>query len=1037
MPPIDPHQKRPRTPDPVIERRVHEFKKQIPPVNLAIVIATAFVILTVHPSMLQYFAAAYFIYAAFAAYQAMAWRALDLSALTIDAKRRQLDRTGILAVGQAVACALVAVALFELATPAQRVVLTGWVALCAFGGGVSLAADKRISRRVIFVCVVPFAARLAMDGDPTLGALATLLLLAGFLGALLLARHDLLIREVCREKQENLAAAERARESLRAFMEMASDWAWETDAGHRLSYMSPRITGLLGKAPEEVVGRHMSDVFNEKFYAGPPAQRAYLRGAMLDRRHVREFAYEVLDSNGAVRTISTTMRHHYADDGAYLGMRGWTSDITEHVASRRKLEENRALLEEANADLEVVVAARTRELRERTKLLDEVIESMADGLVVFGDDFVIETVNAKAAAMSGLPPAVWAPGRNISDVLDIGLRHGLYPFETRTAFFEQMRRSLDETGVFAALRRQKDGRIISEKMRRRPGGGYVVIYSDITELKERERELERLNGALTGAKETAESASRAKSVFLANMSHEIRTPMNGVIGMASLLDDTALTPRQRDMVNVIVRSGENLLTIINDILDFSKLEAGRMTMAAEPFDLRAAIEDVITLLTLNVREKGLELMLRYQPTLGTIFVGDAGRIRQIVTNLIGNAIKFTEEGHVLVSVAGRRRGETADVEIVIEDTGCGIPADKIETVFHAFEQADNSAARRHDGTGLGLAITRKLIEAMGGDISATSVVGKGSRFKVRASLVIDAAALSATPSAADLTGVRALVVDDIAVNREILVEQLSAWGISAAAFADGASAFDATFAAAQGGAAFDLAILDQQMPGMDGLELAGRLRRNPATISTPLILLTSAGTKGKPEQAADALFDAYLVKPARASMLLDAIASCLTGRAADQAIATSKALTQASGPDNPFGAGASPLAVLVAEDNVVNQMVVTSMLEKLGCKATIAGNGREAVDLYARGEYAVVLMDISMPEMDGVEATARIRAQQEKSGRTTPIIGVTAHAMTEDRQRCIDAGMDDYLPKPVKSDSLRRMLERWVKPAQTEERRAG
>ncbi len=1009
----------------VADRRIYEFKRQIPPVNSAIAIATAFVILTVQSALLPYFATAYVFYVAFAAYQAREWRNLRHEALSPEGKRRLLDKTGRLAVGQSVVCALVAISLFEIAPVENRVIVIAWVALCGFGGAISLAADRKMSRNVIFFCVVPFSARLFVDGDATLSSMAILLLLGAVAGGKLLARHDLLIREVCREKQENLDAADRARDTLRAFMEMASDWAWETDADHRLTYISPRISDLIGRPSEAIIGLHISDVFTNEFYAGPNDQRTELRAALATQRNVRNHVYEVNAVIGGVRTIATSMRHHFDETGAYLGVRGWTSDITVRVEQRRKIEESRELLQQSNVRLEAEVAKRTAELSERTSLLDEVIESMADGLVVFNDAFIIEISNSKANAMSGLPAAAWAPGRSIADVLDIGIRRQLYDFATREDYFAEMTQALDGAGVFIAIRRQMDGRIISENIRRRPGGGYVVTYSDITRAKQREHALETLTIQLMEAKEVAETASKAKSTFLANMSHEIRTPMNGVIGMASLLLDTALTPRQRDMASVIVGSGENLLTIINDILDFSKLEAGKMKVAAEPFDLRGAVEDVITLLSLGAQEKGLELMLRYQPGLGHMFIGDAGRVRQIVTNLVGNAIKFTESGHVLISITGRRRGEIADIELTVEDTGCGIEGDKLESIFNAFEQADNSSARRHDGAGLGLAITRKLAEAMGGDICASSIPGAGSRFAVSIPLAIDASA-AVDPASAELSSVRVMIVDDIQVNQRILSEQLSAWGIKAAAFSDAAAAFSAASDAALSSVPFDLAILDQQMPDMDGIELARRLREQASTRSTPLILLTSSGMKGRPDRQANILFDAYLVKPARASMLLDAIVSCLNARAAGKAQDALDMLRRARTAE-PMAETNLALDVLVAEDNVVNQMVITSMLEKIGCRTTIAANGREAVEAYRRGVFAVVLMDISMPEMDGIEATAHIRNIQDAGGGArTPVIGVTAHALAEDRARCIAAGMDDYLPKPVKPDALLRMLEKWT-----------
>lgn len=1015
----------PVTPDAVIERRVTEFQRQIPPFNIATATATAFVILSVQPTSFPYFAVVYFVYVAFALVQANRWRRLDATAMTADEKRQLLRQTHIQAVGQSIVCALVAISLYELTSPTQRVVLIAWVFLCGVGGAMSIAADRRMSQSVLLLCIVPFTFCLLRENDHAIRSMAILLILGALLSAQLLSRHDILIREVCAEKEENLLAAKRAKETLFGFMEMASDWAWEIDAEQRLTYISPNIRDLLGKEASEILGRHASEIFTEKFYAGPAWQRADLLAARDNRRDIRNYTYEIYDANRQIRTISSSARHIYSPDGTYLGVRGWTSDITERVEQRRKIEESRELLKQANARLEADVAHRTLELRARNELLDEVIESMADGIAVFGENFIIETVNAKAAIMSGLPPAAWAVGRNITDILDVGIRHGLYPYPTREAYFEAMKLALDSSGYFSTIRNQKDGRTISEKIRRRPCGGYVVTYSDITEMKQRENDLEALNAELSAAKEIAESASRAKSSFLANMSHEIRTPMNGVVGMSSLLLDTALTPRQRDMVQVIVNSGENLLTIINDILDFSKLDAGKMKLAADPFDLRAAVEDVIVLLSPNAQEKGVELMLRYQPALGTGFIGDPGRIRQIVTNLVGNAVKFTDKGHVLVSVFGRRRGETADVEIIVEDTGCGIPADKLDQIFNAFEQADNSLARRHDGTGLGLAISRKLVNAMEGEIAATSEVGAGSKFSVHMKLRIDETAHAAAPSPNDLAGVKALIVDDKAVNLNILGEQLGVWGIQSLAYSDAASALAAAETRARIGDPFDLAILDQQMPEVDGVELARRLRQSSTTMSVPLILLTSAGQKGKPDDIADALFDAYLVKPARASMLLDAIVSCLQGRAAERARATLTAMKPAATAKDAPSQGARLTQVLVAEDNVVNQMVITSMLEKLGCEATIANNGREAVEFYGKMKFDLVLMDISMPEMDGVEATALIRSTQATKGEKTPIIGVTAHALAEDRQRCLDAGMDDYLPKPVKPDALRRVFDRW------------
>jgi PAS domain S-box-containing protein len=1024
------------TPDMVVERRICEFQRQIPPVNIAIAVSTGFAIFTVLPAPTLYFTAAYVIYLIFAAYQAYGWRRRDLAAMSIAEKRLLLNQTGALAIAQASVCAIVALALFELSDPRHYSVLTAWAAICGIGGAMSLSADRRMARNVIVLCLVPLSIRMVFTGDMMLTLIAAFVIIGGAISARLLARHDQVIREVCLEKEENLNAARRAKETLIGFMEMASDWAWETDAEHRITYISPQIRDLIGIEAVDLIGRKITDVFAANFYAGPSEDRAAFISALEARRNFRARIRQIRNVHGEARTIATSMRHCFDERGAYQGVRGWTSDISERIEQRRKIEESRELLRQANERLEADVALRTIELRRRTGLLDEVIESMAEGIVVFTDDFVIETVNSKASQMSGLPASAWSVGRNIGDILDIGIRHGLYPYSSREEYFNDMRSALGATGYFTATRKQVDGKIVSEKVRRRPGGGYVVTYSDITEMMAREADLQKLNRELVEAKNAAEAASRAKSSFLANMSHEIRTPMNGVVGMSSLLLDTDLTARQRDMVQVIVNSGENLLTIINDILDFSKLDADKMKLAVEPFDLRRAAEDVVALLSLSAEKKGVEISLRYQPSLGDHFVGDVGRLRQVITNLAGNAVKFTDHGHVLISVEGKRRGETADVVITVEDTGCGIPDDKLETIFEAFEQADNTSARRHDGAGLGLAITRKLVKAMNGEISAESAIGKGSRFTVRAALVIDESVSFTPATPQSLSGARALVVDDLEINRRILTEQLNSWGIDVAAFADGPGGLAAAEDAARAGAGFDFPVLDQQMPGMDGCELAAALRRSPPTAATPLILLTSAGRKGDPEPQTQALYDGYLVKPARASMLLDTIVSCLHARARDNAARTLDAMTRAVNSPRAPATDMEKLQALVAEDNAVNQMVIASMLDKLGYEATIAGNGREAVEFYGRMPFSVVLMDISMPEMDGIEATARIREIQGQTGRRTPIIGVTAHALAEDRQRCADAGMDDYLPKPVKPDALRRILERWRSTPDIDERRS-
>jgi PAS domain S-box-containing protein len=1077
------------------------------------------------------------------------WLRADPAAVAPEHKRAILSAAPGLAALLGVFCTGYAFALDSLAREGETIIVLMWVAFCGVGVGMSLAPVRHAARLMMILSNIPYPLYLLFAGELAEKIVATIVLASVPIGARQYWRMGELLEGLTIQEADSERQREHARNQLRGFMEMASDWAWETDADFRVIYASPRLREVLGRDTEAVVGKPLAEVFSTGFYVGGEETRATIREALREKKNIRNLIYKVVDHAGAVRTVSMSLRHHFGDDGAYLGVRGWTSDISERVNAREALEESekrfqdyaesasdwvwetdaelrytfiserarditgidhttqigaklgadrsgasfeelrllretitrrqpfkdtigefttpagetlwiarsgkpvfdasgtfkgyrgvarnvtaemrarneaersRRMLAEANARLEQTVADRTSELINRNAVLDEVISSMADGLAVLDDDLRIVTANAKAAALSGLPSSAWRNGESIVPLIRKWVDDGAYSVGAISDYLEDLDISLEESGVFRIVRNQRDGRVVAENIRRRPSGGFVATYQDITAIKQRESALEQLTVELTEAKEAAEAAARAKASFLANMSHEIRTPMNGVVGMASLLLDTALTSKQRDMVQVIVNSGDNLLTIINDVLDFSKLEAGKMQIASAPFDLRSAIEDVIALLNARVQEKGLELMLRYQPTLGTQFIGDPGRIRQIVTNLLGNAVKFTDKGHILVTVSGRRRGETADVEIAVEDTGCGIPADKLDAIFHAFEQADSSAARRHDGTGLGLAITRRLVEAMNGEIVAASEVGAGSRFVIRAPLQVDTAATPVAPSADDIIGVRALIVDDVKVNRDILIEQLTAWGMQPIACDSGAAAIDEVRKAEQSGAPFDIAIFDQQMPGMDGVELAQRMRHDPATIAIPLVLLTSSGRKGAPDEPADALFDAYLVKPARASMLLDALIACLQGRAIEKANEARAALKAA---DTSGSEQFSGRRVLVAEDNTVNQLVISSMLAKLGCVVLMASDGAEAVALYEKERPDIVLTDISMPVMDGIEASRRIRKVQERLGVSAPIVGVTAHAMKDDRDRCLEAGMDDHLPKPVKPGPLRELLTRWL-----------
>lgn len=651
-------------------------------------------------------------------------------------------------------------------------------------------------------------------------------------------------------------------------------------------------------------------------------------------------------------------------------------------------------------------------LKKLQQFQEKILTSLAEGVVVENAEGIFTYANPSFEEMLG-----YSEGELIGKHWSVIIPEEELPTVTRKSEARKSK-TLEK---YETMMKTKDGKKIPVLVHARSlfenkkFAGVVSAVTDISNLKKIQEELK-------ASREEALAASKAKSEFLANMSHEIRTPMNGIIGMIELALQTNLTEEQRQFLTAARASAESLLTVLNDILDFSKIEARMIELVPTEFNLHNSITEIVATLALTAHKKGLELLCHVPPTLPETVVGDINRLRQIILNLVSNAIKFTEKGEVAVEVFEESR---ADKEIVlhftVRDTGIGIPQDKLDSIFQPFVQADASLNRKYGGTGLGLAITSQLVSLMGGRIWVESQVGKGSTFHFTVKLGLpEKPGKKITPATLSaLHGLKVLVVDDNPTNRAILREMLQSWRMRPEEAGSGSEALNKIQSAEARQESFDLFLIDLSMPEMDGFTLIENIKKIDTCRESPIVILTSADRVGDFKRAKELGASAYLVKPVRPSDLLDTIMAIKGATVSDRKL--SEPITDQTLPEfRP------KYNILLAEDNPINQKVAVHLLEKKGHKVTVAENGQQVLDKLAQEEFDIILMDVQMPIMNGFEVTQKIRELEKESGKHIPIVAMTAHAMKGDREKCLEAGMDDYVSKPLYPKELYEAIERAI-----------